>query len=123
MSPEYIFFEQDMTNGRMTFKFLLLDLVFKNLFFQTKIDKIQKNRFPYIHMELFENLVKNNTDLEVHFFKENTYSLGLIILSLAIKFDFKALYNNLLPAHQDGQFNQTRPTITRVRPLKTSPGI
>jgi hypothetical protein len=102
MSPEYIYYDQDINNGKMVFKFMMLDLVFKNMFMQTKIDKINSDKFPYIHVELFENLSKGYTNFNVHFYKENTYSLGLIILSLAMKFDFYVLYNDLLPINREG---------------------
>lgn len=115
MSPEYIFYDQDIANGKMRFKFLLLDLVFKNLFFETKLKKISTNTFPYIHVELFENLIRGNTKIDVHFYKENTYALGLIVLSLAVKFDFAALYNNLLPASNEGWLTRIGKSLYAVK--------
>lgn len=102
LSPEYIFYDQDMNNGKLKFKFMLLDLVYQDHFLKTKINKIQKNEFPFIHIELFENLIQGNTNLEIRYFKENTYSLGLIILSLAMKFDFTSLYYDLMPFDREG---------------------
>ena len=113
LTPEYIYYDQNINNGKMRFKFMLLDLVFKNLFMQTKMDKINKNNFPYIHIELFENLSKGFTNFDVNFFKENTYSLGLIVLGIALKFDFNVLYNDLLPIDRNGMFCKDESVICK----------
>lgn len=120
MSPEYIYFDQDPSDGRMTFQFLLLDLIFRNKFFEMKRAKIGQRRFPYIHLELFKNLKSSTRNPQVHFYKENTYSLGLIILSLAINFDLNALYYDLLPSGEAGESDQG---ATRRSPHAISRGI
>ena len=102
MSPEYIFYDYDPQTSQMKFQFVLLDLIFRNLFFEIKLDKIHQSRCAYIHVELFEHLVKGTTHLNVNFFKENTYSLGLIVLSLAINCNFQSLYSLVsTPYHGD----------------------
>jgi hypothetical protein len=104
MSPEYIFYDWNSKNGKMKFKFMLLDLIYQDLFLKVKINKIQENKFPYIHVELFENLMRGNTNLDIRYYKENTYSLGLIILELAMNFDLTSLYYDLLPIDSEGTF-------------------
>lgn len=100
VSPEYIFYDCDPRDGSKKFKLLLLELVYRDRFFAVKQTKIGASQFVYAHVEMLDWLAKGQTDLVVNYFKENTYSLGLIVLSLAMHFNLEALYCYQFPTSQ-----------------------
>jgi hypothetical protein len=89
-----------------------LDLVSEDLFTPAKLALIDQKKFPFIHVELFEQLQINGNNLEIHKEKENVYSLGLIVLYIASLFDFKGLYYNEREFKEDGvEFNHYYPEV------------
>ena len=62
--------------------------------------RIRKQKFPFIHVELFEHL-REERPVKIDIEKENVYSLGLIILCIAMIFNYKALY------YETEKFNET----------------
>jgi hypothetical protein len=91
MTPEYIVYDKNVKTNQKKFKFMLMDLVGKEMFMSSKKSKLQKSRFPFIHIELFEHM-RQNRPVRMDIGKENVYSLGLIVLCIAMIFNYKALY-------------------------------
>lgn len=105
MMPEYIAYDQRPETNDKRFQFLLMDLIDLEQFWWVKQERMRDGRFPFVHVELFEHLRKDTPCLKIDFEKENVYSLGLIVLYIAMPFNYKGMYFDNLRLDEESTSN------------------
>lgn len=117
-------YDKTSGTGDKRFQLMVMDLVDQELFLGVKQQRVEDKRFPFIHVELFEHLNNKNNEinfsnLKINREKENVYSLGLIILYMAMPFNYKAMYYGDRTFKETGTRDQESSSINISMPSRT----